>query len=193
SALVYCVPRSARLRSGVIDPGTGRSHPTALSVFPRHSWRKPRPHARSALSLGPARGRIGTVDNPSVPLPSPREAPNGFQRRIGISLGLVVVAFTFLIVRLWQLQVVEGEYHRTLSENNRVRLKRVNAARGLIYDRSGQLLVENRPSFDVVMVPEDARRPQDVLSRLGGFLQQDVADARQALASASASHRPPFE
>jgi penicillin-binding protein 2 len=133
------------------------------------------------------------VDNPSVPLPNPQEAPNGFQRRLGISLGLGVVAFTFLILRLWHLQVVEGEYHRTLSENNRVRLKRVNATRGLIYDRSGQLLVENRPSFDVVMVPEDARRPQDILSRLAGFLHQDMSDARQALASASASHRPPFE
>ncbi|HSD11300.1 MAG TPA: hypothetical protein VLF14_09960, partial [Candidatus Binatia bacterium] len=129
------------------------------------------------------------MDNPSVPLPSPRETPNGFQRRLGIALGIVVLAFTFLILRLWQLQIVEGEYHRTLSENNRVRLKRVSATRGLIYDQTGQLLVENRPSFDVVMVPEDARRPQDVLTRLGNFLQRDMGDARQALASASANHR----
>lgn len=133
------------------------------------------------------------MDSPSVPLPSSREEPNGFRRRLGVSLGLVAAAFAFLIVRLWQLQVVEGDYHRTLSENNRVRLKRVNATRGLVFDRGGQLLVENRPSFDVVMVPEDARRPQDVLSRLGGFLHQDLVDARQALASAAASHRPPFE
>ena len=110
-----------------------------------------------------------------------------------MSIVLTVAAFAFLIGRLWQLQVTEGDYHRTLSENNRVRLKRVSATRGLIYDRTGQLLVENRPSFDVVMVPEDARRPQDVLSRLGGFLNQDMADARQALTAASASHRPPFE
>jgi penicillin-binding protein 2 len=126
-------------------------------------------------------------------LSSQREAPTGFTRRLGVSMVLVVGAFTFLIARLWHLQVGEGDYHRTLSENNRIRLKRVNATRGLIYDRTGRLLVENRPSFDVVMVPEDARRPQDVLSRLGGFLQQDLTDARQALASASASHRPPFE
>ncbi len=133
------------------------------------------------------------MDNPSVPLSSPRETPNGFHRRIGISIVIVVVAFASLILRLWELQVSEGEYHRALSENKRVRLKRVNATRGLIYDRNGQLLVENRPSFDVVMVPEDARRPQDILTRLGGFLHQDMTDARQALASASASHRPPFE
>lgn len=133
------------------------------------------------------------MDNSSVPLPSFRETPNGVRRRLGIALVVVAAAFAFLIVRFWQLQVIEGDYHRTLSENNRVRLKRANATRGLIFDRGGQLLVENRPSFDVVMVPEDARHPQDVLARLAGFLRQDLADARQALASAAASHRPPFE
>jgi penicillin-binding protein 2 len=133
------------------------------------------------------------VDNPRVPLPSPREAPNGFRRRLGISLLLAIGAFAFLILRLWRLQVVEGEYLRTLSENNRVRLKRVNATRGLIFDRNGKVLVENRPSFDVVMVPEDAHGPQEVLARLGGLLREDMPDARQALASAAASHRPPFE
>jgi penicillin-binding protein 2 len=133
------------------------------------------------------------VDAPSVPLSSLREAPSGFRSRLAVSLAIAVGAFVFLLARLWQLQVVEGDYLRTLSENNRVRLKRVNATRGLIYDRSGQLLVENRPSFDVVMVPEDARHPEDVLGRLGLFLQQDMGDARQALAAASASHRPPFE
>src|SRR5882724_552878 len=133
------------------------------------------------------------ADNPSVSLAASREAPSGFRRRLAIAIVAVAGAFLFIIARLWQLQVVEGDYIRGLSENNRVRLKRVNATRGLIFDRGGQLLVENRPSFDVVMVPEDARHPQDVLARLGGFLSQDMADARQALSSASASHRPPFE
>ena len=122
-----------------------------------------------------------------------REIPAGFRRRLGVALLIVGGAIVFLIARLWQLQVVEGEYHRTLSENNRVRLKRVNATRGLIFDRKGTLLVENRPSFDVVMVPEDARRPDEVLGRLGGYLHEELADARQALLSASANHRPPFE
>ncbi|MBI2962425.1 MAG: penicillin-binding protein 2 [Deltaproteobacteria bacterium] len=133
------------------------------------------------------------MDSSSVPLPDSREAPNGFRRRLGVSVAILAAAFAFLIARFWQLQVTEGDVHRTLSENNRVRLKRVNAARGLIFDRGGQLLVENRPSFDVVMVPEDARQPQDVLERLGGFLHQELADARQALAAAAASRRPPFE
>ena len=70
------------------------------------------------------------MDSTSVPLPSPREAPDGFRRRLLVTLAVVVAAFVFLVARLWQLQVIEGDYLRTLSQNNRVRLKRVNATRG---------------------------------------------------------------
>ncbi len=133
------------------------------------------------------------MDPKSFSLARHRVVPGGFRRRIFVALCLATLAFAFLIVRFWQLQVAEGDHHRTLSENNRVRLKRVNATRGLIYDRKGTLLVENRPSFDVVIVPEDAKKPEAVLTRLGGFLGEDLLGARQALAQAFASHRPPFE
>ncbi len=133
------------------------------------------------------------MDPKPVSLARHRAAPGGFRRRTYVALCLATLAFAFLIVRFWQLQVAEGDHHRTLSENNRIRLKRVNATRGLIYDRKGTLLVENRPSFDVVIVPEDAKKPDAVLTRLGGFLGEDLVDARQALAQAFASHRPPFE
>ena len=131
------------------------------------------------------------ADPVSVALTNHREVPNGFRRRLAAAFGLTVAASVFLVARLWQLQIVEGDVHRELSENNRIRLKRVNATRGLIFDRSGRVLVENRPSFDVLMVPEDARRPAEVLSRLEGYLQQGLPEAQQALASAR--DRPPFE
>src|SRR5207302_1917050 len=68
----------------------------------------------------------------------------------------VLVAFLLLGVRLWLLQVVHGPEMGSLSENNRIRLVRVPAARGVVYDRHGEILVDNRPAFDVVFVPEDA-------------------------------------
>lgn len=120
-----------------------------------------------------------------------REVPDSFRRRLTMTLGLTVLAFASLVARFWQLQVVEGDVHRELSENNRIRLNRVNATRGVIFDRNGRVLVENRPSFDVVMVPEDSRQPTEVLGRLEGYLQQDLPEAQQALASAR--NRPPFE
>ena len=55
---------------------------------------------------------------------------------------------------------------RSLSEHNRIRLVRVPAARGVVYDRNGELLIDNRASFDVVFVPEDARGKPGVLRTL---------------------------
>ena len=126
-----------------------------------------------------------------APLPGPRVAPPGFRRRLGIAFAVSVLAFSGLVLRLWHLQVAEGEYHRSLSENNRIRLKRVNATRGLVFDRHGKLLVENRPSFDVVMVPEDAREPARILDRLRDYLGRPLPDAEEALATSR--NRPAFE
>jgi penicillin-binding protein 2 len=131
------------------------------------------------------------LDEVPVPLAKHREIPSGFRRRLAATFALTLLAFAGLGARLWLLQVLEGDYHRELSENNRVRLKRVNATRGLVFDRNDKVLVENRPSFDVVMVPEDAHQPRDVLGRLEGYLRQGWEEAEQALVSAR--DRPPFE
>ena len=62
-----------------------------------------------------------------------------------------------LFLRLFQLQVIEGEELRRLSENNCIRLHSIDPSRGLIYDRNGRLLVDNRPAFDLSVVLKDAR------------------------------------
>ena len=69
----------------------------------------------------------------------------------------MMAAFSILFARLVYLQVVEGEKYRRLSENNCVRLKSIKASRGLIYDSKGELLVDNRPAFDLKIVLKDAK------------------------------------
>src|SRR2546428_1438167 len=65
---------------------------------------------------------------------------------------------------------------RYYSEKNRIRLVRVPAPRGVVYDRNGEILVDNRPSFDVVFVPEDAgERRRQVLKTLAGYLGEEEA------------------
>lgn len=78
----------------------------------------------------------------------------------------VFVAFAVLIVRLVFLQVIQGEEYRRLSKNNCIRLKSVEASRGLVYDRNGVLLVDNRPSFDLKIVLKDAVPVDETLSTL---------------------------
>jgi penicillin-binding protein 2 len=86
---------------------------------------------------------------------------------------IVFFAFLSLTINLLLLQVVQGERYSFLSENNRVRIKRMPGTRGMILDRAGQLLVDSRPSFDLLFVPEDADEPENTLRLLARYLGRD--------------------
>lgn len=79
------------------------------------------------------------------------------QLRSRFLLCLLVVGTLFgtLLVRLAYLQVVEGSRYRYLSENNRIRLERLAAPRGMIVDRNGTILADVRASFDAFGVPAE--------------------------------------
>lgn len=68
-------------------------------------------------------------------------------------LGLVVVFFVILI-RLFQLQILAGADWRKRADENRYESFEVRPLRGIIYDRSNVILVRNRPSFQIALVPE---------------------------------------
>jgi penicillin-binding protein 2 len=101
----------------------------------------------------------------------------GAQRRGGdrllllkILVGLVAAV---LLGRLWYLQMVRGESYRVLADRNRFREVDVAAPRGVIYDRNGEILARNRPSFSVVIVPADLPDdPKEVLDRLNRLLTE---------------------
>ncbi len=67
----------------------------------------------------------------------------------------IVVAITFaLTVRLWYLQIYQGEHYTRISENNRIRRIESTAPRGTIYDRNNQIILGNRPFFDLIYIPQ---------------------------------------
>ena len=74
-----------------------------------------------------------------------------------LACALLVAAISCaLVVRLYILQVVEFDYHSTISENNRVHVLPITPTRGLIYDRNGVLLADNRPSYNLTITRERA-------------------------------------
>jgi penicillin-binding protein 2 len=120
-----------------------------------------------------------------------REVPSDLRRRL-VAAGLLVVGmFLALGLRLYVLQVGEGDSWRSLSENNRIRIRRIAATRGVIYDRNGDPLVDNRPSFDVVVVPEDAHDLADTIRRVSRTLGSEPPPIANLLAAAR--RRPPYE
>ncbi len=113
--------------------------------------------------------------------------------RLLLLRGIIVLAAVILIGRLWQIQMIAGEKYRLLSDQNRLRDVDVPAPRGVIYDRQGEILARNRPSFTVVIIPGDLPEdPEDepaeeqdtnsaataVLDRLLAILNEPVPDLR---------------
>jgi penicillin-binding protein 2 len=107
-------------------------------------------------------------------------------------MAVVMAAFLILLVRLFYLQVIEGEEYRRLSENNCIRLQSIDPPRGLIYDRQGRLLVDNRVSFDLSIVPRDARPVEETIRRLAGYsgLDQAQLEAQVTRGRQQSAYRP---
>jgi penicillin-binding protein 2 len=75
----------------------------------------------------------------------------------GRLITIQIVAFVLLAilgVRLYYLQVVKGDYYSERAENQRIRLIPIPAPRGAILDRNGKILVDSRPTFNVVLSNE---------------------------------------
>lgn len=77
----------------------------------------------------------------------------GYEGRYIWLLGICAFAFALIGLRLWHLQVLEGERYYQASTQNIIRQVELPPSRGLILDRNGVVLAENRPSFDVYIEP----------------------------------------
>jgi penicillin-binding protein 2 len=93
--------------------------------------------------------------------------------RVWLALGFAATCLFVLTLRLWHLQIVRGGFFRDRSENNRLRMVYVPPPRGLILDRNGQVLVRNRPSFNVELVIEDCPHPADTVTELAAIVGQE--------------------
>ncbi|MDY6982692.1 MAG: penicillin-binding protein 2, partial [Pseudomonadota bacterium] len=79
-----------------------------------------------------------------------------FVSRLLIGGGVAIVLLMMLIARLVFLQVYQHEYYSTKSDSYRISIQPVVPNRGLIYDRNGVILAENKPSYTLTVVKEHA-------------------------------------
>lgn len=125
------------------------------------------------MFLEPVRKQSGSDDAPSLGV------------RIGLLAVVVVVLFSLLGFRLWFLQILSGDSYVKLANNNRVREVSLEAPRGVIYDRGGKILVENKPGLGVGILPMDLRAEDEVIPRLARVLGVPEADIRARLEKAT--------
>jgi len=98
------------------------------------------------------------------------------RRRVAVRLDvvqyLVIVVFSVLAVAFWVLQVVQHAKYEEMAENNHQRTLALRAPRGVLFDRNGKVLVENRNSFTISIVREhtkDLNRTVTMLAKVAGL------------------------
>jgi len=95
-------------------------------------------------------------------MPATSQARRFREERSTLLAGLILAGLGVIVLGLLRLQVVEHEHFRDLAKNNRVRMEVLRAPRGAIYDRHGELLADNRPSFKIVFRPFPAESARSV-------------------------------
>ena len=97
-----------------------------------------------------------------------------------ISVGIMLLG---IVLRLFWLEGVRHSYYTELSQGNRVRLEALNPDRGLIYDRSGTVIAENTPAYQLELTPEQVPNVPDTLNRLAalGLIEVDQVPALRRL------------
>ena len=113
------------------------------------------------------------------------------QRLMTIAM-MVLLLFGILMLRIGYLQIIKGGYFRNISENNRIRLIPITASRGMIFDRNGEILAIDEPSFDISIIQLGLHKDdiEQSLLNLSRLLDIDIEKARNNIKK---KHNRPFE
>ena len=107
-----------------------------------------------------------------------------FNRRLTVAGVFVMLLFSALVIKLVNLQVYQHEYFSARSDGNRLHSQYVPPARGLIFDRSGRLLADNQPIFNLTVVREQVEDMDALLETLAGMIsltEDDIAQFERRL------------
>jgi penicillin-binding protein 2 len=110
---------------------------------------------------------------------------NEDSRRIGIRLGVlqysIVVVFSALALGFWYFQIIEHAKFNELAENNHQRTLALRAPRGMLFDRNGRVLVENRSSFTISILREHTTNLDRTIRLLSSIAGLDEAHVRDVI------------
>lgn len=109
------------------------------------------------------------------------------QDRFRYLYAVVFIGLGILLSRMIFLQVLNGEKYREASENNRIKRVKIAAPRGMIFDRNHKLLIDNRPAFDLEIIPQylhESKQSNQVIALLSRIIKLSQDDIREALKKA---------
>src|SRR5206468_12977958 len=120
-------------------------------------------------------------------MPGRRDA---VERRVMAIAVVVTAVFVIIVGQLWYLHVLEGGRFLDASDKNRIRIRPIAAPRGILFDRHGTPLVDNRPAFTLSLIPRELPREVEsrdvVLGRVAALLHIPYQELLDAVARAQA-------
>ncbi len=115
---------------------------------------------------------------------------NRVQTSIKVLQGVVVVVLLIMVGRLIQLQIIDYDKYGPLSQQNTILQESVSPARGLIFDRHGQLIVNNEPTYTITITPANFNQDNiPLLAELTGRTEAEIVNQLN-LAQSYSWHRP---
>src|SRR6266853_6425939 len=104
------------------------------------------------------------------------------RRRVTIRLSIlqyvITVVFSVLAVSFWVLQIVQHAKFEEMAENNHQRTLALRAPRGLVLDRTGKILVDNRHSYSISIVREHTKDLNRTIQMLAAVVGLDEPAVR---------------
>ncbi|MEK7690560.1 MAG: hypothetical protein AAB425_06030, partial [Bdellovibrionota bacterium] len=99
------------------------------------------------------------------------------QDRFRYLYAIVFIGMLMLTGRLVYLQIFKGDHMKQIAEENRIKRVKVPAPRGMIFDRHRKLLIDNRPAFDLEIVPQylkESKQTDEVIRLLSKIIRMPV-------------------
>ena len=84
---------------------------------------------------------------------------------------LIAAVFLILAARLYQLQIIQYNLFMGMAEANRIRVVSQEAPRGIIYDRNGAIIVDNKSQYNISVIPYELQRNREIYAELSKILQ----------------------
>lgn len=115
-----------------------------------------------------------------------------FFDRVTLGFGFLILLTLFLVARMFYLQILQHDLFATLSDQNRIQVQSLPPIRGLIYDRNGELIADNIPSYRLTLTKERVENLDETLAQLDeliGLSYEEITSFKKRLSR----RQRPFE
>jgi len=123
------------------------------------------------------------------PIRNPAAENALFTRRAIIAFAGVIFLLFLLISNLYNIQVNSYETYKTQANGNRIKVIPIAPNRGLIYDRNGIVLAENKPNYSLELIPEEIKNLPDTINKIAEIVELSADEQHNFLSTVNKQRR----